>query len=88
MCRAEISVTSGAAITVSGFKDVTIRNVLITFGPSAKGISFGSAPGLSITNASLRLVGAKTSSGALPSAGAVAIAGSGSANVHASVDAL
>ena len=80
--RAEISVTSGAAITVSGFKDVTIRNVLITFGPSAKGISFGSAPGLTITNASLQLVGAKTSSGALPSASAVAIAGSGSANVR------
>ena len=77
-----VDVTSGAAISVHGYKRVTIRNVEITFGPNATGIEFGGADDLMIVNASLRLVGAPTATGALPSASALAITGSGSANVR------
>ena len=73
-----VVVTEGAAITVSGFKRVTIRNVEVSFGPQARGIQFGAgADGITIANASLRLAHAPSERGALPSAGAVAIGGMG-----------
>jgi hypothetical protein len=78
-----VVVTEGAAITVSGFKRVTIRNVEVSFGPQARGIQFGAgADGITIINASLRLAHAPSQRGALPSAGAVAIGGSSSGGVR------
>eukprot|EP01043_Picozoa_sp_COSAG02_P066303 COSAG02_NODE_10274_length_1981_cov_1.943146_2_plen_190_part_00 len=77
-----VEVSTGAAISVHGFKHVTIRNVDIAFGPRAQGIEFGGANDIIIVNASLRLVGAPTAAGPLPSARALAISGSGSANVQ------
>jgi hypothetical protein len=77
-----VAVSNGSAISVHGFKRVTIRNVELTFGPHAQGIEFSAADGITIVNASLRLVGAPTAAGALPSASAVAIGGSDSADVR------
>ena len=77
-----VEVSTGAAISVHGFERVTIRNVDLSFGPYAQGIEFGGANDIIIINASLRLVGAPTAAGALPSPSALAISGSGSANVQ------
>jgi hypothetical protein len=77
-----VSVTSGAAIAVHGLKRVTIRNVELTFGPHAQGIQFSAADGITIVNASLKLIGAPTATGALPLSSALGISGLASTNVR------
>ena len=62
------------AITVKGFTDVVISNVLIEHSELGPGISFSNADGLMITNVSISLV-TKIKTGPLPTTNAVSIAG-------------
>jgi hypothetical protein len=76
--------STSPAIAVHGFRGVTIRNVLIEFGPGSRGILFSSADGIVIDGVSIKLVGAANATGPLPSSSAVAISGSSSTAVNIS----